>query len=283
MPPVITTESLEFSYGEAPVLRGLDIRVGAGEVVCLLGPNGVGKTTLVENLLGSLAPTSGRVRVFGTDPRQAGTGFWAKVGLVQQSWTDHAKWRVKDQLEWIRSVQLTAAERVSTVAEVLDAVGLSDKADSRLSRLSGGQRRTIDFAAALLASPELLILDEPTTGLDPVSKARLHDLILARVDDDATIVMTTHDLSEAERLASRVLIMNGGRIIADGTVTALRELLDRGSEITWIEDGARHVHTTRSPERFVRGLDLDAITGLTITRPTLEETYLSLVNKEPRP
>ena len=282
MPPVITTESLEFSYGEAPVLRGLDIRVGAGEVVCLLGPNGVGKTTLVENLLGSLAPTSGRVRVFGTDPRQAGAGFWAKVGLVQQSWTDHAKWRVKDQLEWIRSVQLTAAERVSTVAEVLDAVGLSDKADSRLSRLSGGQRRTIDFAAALLASPELLILDEPTTGLDPVSKARLHDLILARVDEDATIVMTTHDLSEAERLASRVLIMNEGRIIADGTVTALRERLDRGAEITWIEGGAHHVHTTRSPERFVKGLDLDAVTGLTITRPTLEETYLSLVSKEPR-
>ena len=282
MPPVITTESLEFSYGEAPVLRGLDIRVGAGEVVCLLGPNGVGKTTLVENLLGSLAPTNGRVRVFGTDPRQAGAGFWAKVGLVQQSWTDHAKWRVKDQLEWIRSVQLTAAERVNTVAEVLDAVGLSDKADSRLSRLSGGQRRTIDFAAALLASPELLILDEPTTGLDPVSKARLHDLILARVDEDATIVMTTHDLSEAERLASRVLIMNEGRIIADGTVTALRERLDRGAEITWIEGGAHHVHTTRSPERFVKGLDLDAVTGLTITRPTLEETYLSLVNKEPR-
>ena len=282
MPPVITTESLEFSYGEAPVLRGLDIRIGAGEVVCLLGPNGVGKTTLVENLLGSLAPTNGRVRVFGTDPRQAGAGFWAKVGLVQQSWTDHAKWRVKDQLEWIRSVQLTAAERVSTVAEVLDAVGLSDKADSRLSRLSGGQRRTIDFAAALLASPELLILDEPTTGLDPVSKARLHDLILARVDEDATIVMTTHDLSEAERLASRVLIMNEGRIIADGTVTALRERLDRGAEITWIEGGAHHVHTTRSPERFVKGLDLDAVTGLTITRPTLEETYLSLVNKEPR-
>ena len=282
MPPVITTESLEFSYGEAPVLRGLDIRIGAGEVVCLLGPNGVGKTTLVENLLGSLAPTNGRVRVFGTDPRQAGAGFWAKVGLVQQSWTDHAKWRVKDQLEWIRSVQLTAAERVSTVAEVLDAVGLSDKADSRLSRLSGGQRRTIDFAAALLASPELLILDEPTTGLDPVSKARLHDLILARVDEDATIVMTTHDLSEAERLASRVLIMNEGRIIADGTVTALRERLDRGAEITWIEGGAHHVHTTRSPERFVKGLDLDAVTGLTITRPTLEETYLSLVSKEPR-
>ena len=282
MPPVITVENLEFSYGTAPVLRGLDLSVEAGEVVCLLGPNGVGKTTLVENLLGSLTPTSGTVRVLGTDPRRAGADFWARIGLVQQNWTDHPKWRVKDQLEWIRSVQLTAASRVIDVDEVLDAVGLADKADSRLSRLSGGQRRTVDFAAALMAAPELLVLDEPTTGLDPVSKARLHDLILARVDEDATIVMTTHDLAEAERLASRVLIMNEGRIIADGTVTALRERLDRGAEITWIEGGAHHVHTTRSPERFVKGLDLDAVTGLTITRPTLEETYLSLVNKEPR-
>ena len=282
MVPVITTENLEFSYADTPVLRGIDLSVEAGEVICLLGPNGVGKTTLVENLLGSLTPTSGRVRVLGTDPRRAGADFWARVGLVQQSWTDHAKWKVRDQLEWIRSVQLTAASRVIGVDEVLDAVGLADKADFRLSRLSGGQRRTVDFAAALMAAPELLVLDEPTTGLDPVSKARLHDLILARVDEDATIVMTTHDLAEAERLASRVLIMNEGRIIADGTVTALRERLDRGAEITWIEGGAHHVHTTRSPERFVKGLDLDAVTGLTITRPTLEETYLSLVSKEPR-
>ena len=283
MPPVITVENLEFSYGTAPVLRGLDLSVEAGEVVCLLGPNGVGKTTLVENLLGSLTPTSGTVRVLGADPRRAGADFWARIGLVQQNWTDHPKWRVKDQLEWIRSAQLTAASRVIGVVEALDAVGLTDKAGSRLSRLSGGQRRTVDFAAALMAAPELLVLDEPTTGLDPVSKARLHDLILARVDEDATIVMTTHDLAEAERLASRVLIMNEGRIIADGTVTALRERLDRGAEITWIEGGAHHVHTTRSPERFVKGLDLDAVTGLTITRPTLEETYLSLVSKEPRP
>ena len=282
MPPVITTENLEFSYGDTPVLRGLDLSVEAGEVVCLLGPNGVGKTTLVENLLGSLTPTSGRVRVLGTDPRRAGADFWVRVGLVQQSWTDHAKWRVRDQLEWIRSVQLTAASRVSSTREVLDAVGLSEKADSRLSRLSGGQRRTIDFAAALMAAPELLVLDEPTTGLDPVSKARLHDLILARVDDDATIVMTTHDLAEAERLASRVLIMNEGRIIADGTVTALRESLDRGAEITWVREGTRHVHTTHSPERFIKELNLDIVTGLTITRPTLEETYLSLVSKEAR-
>jgi len=282
MTPVITVENLEFSYGIAPVLRGLDLSVEAGGGGWLrAGPPARGGGP-VENLLGSLTPTSGTVRVLGTDPRRAGADFWARIGLVQQNWTDHPKWRVKDQLEWIRSVQLTAASRVIGVDEVLDAVGLADKADSRLSRLSGGQRRTVDFAAALMAAPELLVLDEPTTGLDPVSKARLHDLILARVDENATIVMTTHDLAEAERLASRVLIMNEGRIIADGTVTALRERLDRGAEITWIEGGAHHVHTTRSPERFVKGLDLDAVTGLTITRPTLEETYLSLVSKEPR-
>ena len=139
MTPVITTENLEFSYADTPVLRGIDLSVEAGEVICLLGPNGVGKTTLVENLLGSLTPTAGRVRVLGTDPRRAGADFWARVGLVQQSWTDHAKWKVRDQLKWIRSFQLTAASRVSSVNEVLDAVGLSEKADSRLSRLSGGQ------------------------------------------------------------------------------------------------------------------------------------------------
>jgi len=132
---------------------------------------------------------------------------------------------------------------------------------------------------AIAQDTEILFLDEPTTGLDPASKARLHDLILARVDDDATIVMTTHDLAEAEHLASRVLIMNEGRIIADGTVTALRERLDLGAEITWVQDGAHHVHTTHFPERFVKELDLDTITGLTITRPNLEDAYLALTKE----
>ena len=281
MSPVITTESLEFSYGSEPVLRSLDLSIEAGEVVCLLGPNGVGKTTLVENLLGSLAPTAGSVRVLRTDPRRAGAAFWARVGLVQQNWTDHAKWRVVDQLEWIRSIQLTASPGVMGVSEVLDAIGLAGKATARLSRLSGGQRRTIDFAAALMGRPELLVMDEPTTGLDPVSKAHLHDLILQRVDDDdATILMTTHDLAEAERIASRVLIMSRGRVIADGSVTALRERLSHDAEVTWVQDGEHHVHATASPERFLLQLDLGTITGLTVTRPTLEETYLSLVGEE---
>ncbi|MBE6482358.1 MAG: ABC transporter ATP-binding protein [Actinomyces ruminicola] len=279
VPPIIAARGVDFAYGKHPVLHDVSLTVHSGEVVCLLGPNGVGKTTLVENLLGSLRPHAGSVRVFGTDPRRADASFWARIGLVQQNWSDHAKWRVKDQLEWIRSMLLTATRRVATVAEVLDAVGLEDKADSRLSRLSGGQRRTLDFAAALLGRPELLILDEPTTGLDPVSKARLHDLIMERVDDEATVLMTTHDLSEAERLASRVVIMAAGRIIAEGTVTELRESIGREAEVTWMQDGERHVNATAAPERFLQQLDLDAISELTVTRPTLEEAYLALVSQ----
>lgn len=278
-PPVITARGVDFAYGKLPVLHDVTLTVHPGEVVCLLGPNGVGKTTLVENLLGSLRPRTGSVRVFGTDPRRAGAAFWARIGLVQQNWSDHAKWRVQDQLEWIRSMQLTASAQVADVAEVLDAVGLTDKAGSRLSRLSGGQRRTLDFAAALMGRPDLLILDEPTTGLDPASKARLHDLIMERVDDDATVLMTTHDLSEAERLASRVIIMAAGRIIADGPVTELRERVGRKAEETWMQDGEHHVHATASPESFLQQLDLDAISGLTVTRPTLEEAYLALVSQ----
>lgn len=280
MDSVVTIDHLSFSYDRTPVLDDITLSIEAGEVVCLLGPNGVGKTTLVENLFGSLAPASGSVRVLGADPRRAGPDQWARMGLVQQNWTDHAKWRVADQLSWIRSMHLTATRDVMTVTEALEAVGLTDKAHSRLSRLSGGQRRTIDVAAALMAHPEFLVLDEPTTGLDPASKARLHDLILERVDDDATVLMTTHDLAEAERLASRVLIMSQGRIIADGSVTALRESLRHDAEVTWVQDGEHHVHSTPSPERFLLQLDLAAITDLTVTRPSLEETYLALVRKE---
>ncbi|CAM2959572.1 ABC transporter ATP-binding protein [Actinomyces slackii] len=282
MPCVISTENLEFSYGATPVLRGVDLSIRAGEVVCLLGPNGVGKTTLVENLLGSLTPGAGTVEVLGTDPRRAGARFWSRVGLVQQNWSDHAKWRVADQLEWVRAMHATTvrASELLSVPEALEAVGLADKATTRLSRLSGGQRRSIDMAAALIARPEVLILDEPTTGLDPVSKSRLHEVILDRVDDAGAVLMTTHDLAEAERIASRVLIMSQGRILADGTVTELREGLAHDAEVTWSQDGERHVHSTSDPERFVSALDLETISDLTITRPTLEETYLALVRKE---
>ena len=208
------------------------------------------------------------------------TEVLARAGItnpsVHEFVTEWAQILTPDRIEVVDS---DADERL--LAEALDAVGLAGKATSRLSRLSGGQRRTIDFAAALMGRPELLVMDEPTTGLDPVSKAHLHDLILQRVDDDdATILMTTHDLAEAESIASRVLTMSRRRIIADGSVTALRERLSHDAEVTWVQDGEHHVHATASPERFLLQLDLGTITDLTVTRPTLEETYLALVSKE---
>ena len=163
-----------------------------------------------------------------------------------------------DQLEWVRAIQAISGRSGSTVAEVLRMVGLEDKAKVRLGRLSGGQRRTIALAAVLLGKPELLILDEPTAGLDPASRARVHDLILERVDDAATVLMTSHDLAEVERLASGVGIMGRGRVFADGTVTELREQFSGTAQVTWHEAGERHVHATSSPGRpsSARGFSL---------------------------
>ncbi|MBF0696747.1 ABC transporter ATP-binding protein [Actinomyces bowdenii] len=277
MSEVIRCEGLDFSYGARPVLRGVDLSISRGEVVCLLGPNGAGKTTLVELLLGSLRPSSGGVRVLGCDPRGAGHAFWSRVGLVQQNWSDHPRWRVRDQLEWIRSTHQTVVDEVLEVGRALAAVGLEGRASSRLGDLSGGQRRAVDLAAALLARPELLILDEPTTGLDPAAKARMHDLILDQVDQvGATVLMTTHDLAEAERIASRILILAGGGIVANGTATQLRESLPGRAEVTWVHNGEHHVHATDSPEKFVSALDLEHVSSLSVSRPTLEEAYLAL-------
>ena len=276
---VVVAEQVEFAYGSLPVLRGVDLVIRPGEVVFLLGPNGVGKTTFVELLLGFLPPDSGTIRVLGVDPGKAGAGFWGRIGLVQQSWSDHARWRVCDHLEWVRAIQATSGRPGSTVDEVLRMVGLGDRAGARLGRLSGGQRRAVDLAAVLLGKPELLILDEPTAGLDPASRARVHDLILERVDDAATVLMTSHHLAEAERLASRVVIMGRGRVFANGTVTELRERFSGAAQVTWREAGERQVHVTSSPEGFVKTLDLDAISDLTITRPNLEDAYLALTKE----
>ena len=152
--------------------------------------------------------------------------------------------------------------------------------DEEGNNVSAGEKQLITIARAFLSEPELLILDEPTAGLDPASRARVHDLILERVDDAATVLMTSHDLAEVERLASRVVIMGRGRVFADGTVTELREQFSGTAQVTWHEAGERHVHATSSPEGFVKTLDLDAISGLTIPRPNLEDAYLALTKEE---
>ena len=167
--------------------------------------------------------------------------------------------------------------------EALASIDLADKKYSRLGKLSGGQRRRVDFATATIAHPSLLILDEPTTGLDPAAKAQIHDLISDAVDAGATVLITTHDLSEAEKIASRVVILAGGRIIADDTPYGYREKYTHQAEIRWREDGQPHVHSTSEPERFTRELlnRSDAtVTALSISRPTLEDVYLRMVGDD---
>lgn len=275
--PIIDIEDVHFAYGKNVVLDDLTLQIEAGELVAMLGPNGVGKTTLVENLLGTLAPARGTVRVCGANPRRVGAGFWPKVGFMSQHWNDHAKWRVIDQLEWICACYQIQGVRTRDPRELLAALGLSDKEHTNLGKLSGGQRRRIDFAAAILARPEVLILDEPTTGLDPVAKAQIHDLVTECQDDGTTVLLTTHDLAEAEKISSRIVILGGGGILADGTAHELRRRLTGSSEVTWREDGEQFVHSTDQVEAFVSRLNFEAISELTITRPTLEDAYLELI------
>ncbi|HAT1303217.1 TPA: ABC transporter ATP-binding protein [Corynebacterium striatum] len=280
MTRVIEIDSMAFSYGAKKVLGGVDLHVDPGEVVCLLGPNGVGKTTLLENIVGTLTPTAGRVRVFGQDPRRVKAGFWSRVGLVQQNWSDHPKWRVKDQLAWIGAIHETNRPAAISVEQALELVSLGDKESQKISSLSGGERRRLDFAAALIiGGPELLLLDEPTTGLDPVSKTQMHDVIMDRVDRSTTVLMTTHDLAEAEKLASRIIILGEGKVLANGSPMQLRSAHLGTAEVSWVADGVRNVHATEAPEEFLQGLPLDSISELTVTRPTLEDAYLSIVKK----
>ncbi|MDO5724247.1 MAG: ABC transporter ATP-binding protein [Flaviflexus sp.] len=276
---VIDVASVDFAYGKNRVLEDLSLEIGSGELVAMLGPNGVGKTTLVENLLGTLAPARGTVRVLGENPRRVGPSFWSRLGFMSQHWNDHGKWRVKDQLAWIGACYESEGVKVRDAGELLDALGMIDQASAPLGKLSGGQRRRIDFAAALLSRPSLLILDEPTTGLDPVAKAQIHDLICECQDEGTTVLLTTHDLAEAEKIASRIVILGSGSVLADGTAHELRRRLLGSSEITWREGDDLFVHSTTEVEQFVAQLDLESISELTITRPSLEDAYLELVGK----
>lgn len=278
---IIDITGLQFSYGSNQVLKGINLQVEAGELVALLGSNGVGKTTLIENLLGLRTPAAGKVTVGGHNPAKAGNSFWGQIGLVQQHWADHKAWRVGEQLQWVSAHYQALGLATITVREALESVGLAERETAKLGQLSGGQRRRVDLATAILEHPRLLVLDEPTTGLDPVSKAQVHDLISAVQDESATIFFATHDLFEAEKLASRIIIMNHGVIIADDTPARLRDQLAGKAEVTWFEGGEKFVHATHEVEAFVARLDLGRITGLTITRPTLEDAYLKLIGAQP--
>ena len=274
-------------YGATDVLHGIDFEIRTGEVVALLGPNGAGKTTTIEILEGFRARSAGQVSVLGADPEHGGEQWRARLGVVLQSWRDHAKWRVRELLQHLGTyyARYATAEipRPWDTAELIDLVGLTAQADRRIGYLSGGQRRRLDVAIGIVGRPELLFLDEPTSGFDPMARREFHELVHRLTDrEQATVLLTTHDLAEAEKLADRVLIIAGGRIIADGSPDELTLRMSAQAEVRWTVDGQRYVHPTDEATAFTRKLFTqygEAVEDLEVRRANLEDTYMALVQE----
>ncbi|WP_280506342.1 ABC transporter ATP-binding protein [Nocardia farcinica] len=284
---VIDVENLRMRYGTTEVLRDVTFRAHHGEVLTLLGPNGAGKSTTIEILEGFRMRSAGRVSVVGTDPAEGGEQWRSRIGVVLQSWRDHGKWRVRELLAHLGSYYAPySTERRKKpwdVDELVDLVGLGEQADRKIMALSGGQRRRLDVAIGIVGRPELLFLDEPTAGFDPQARREFHDLVHRLADDQQTaILLTTHDLDEAEKLADRILILAGGRIIADGSADELSRRIAGEAEVRWTRDGQRFVHTTAESTEFVHDLFIqhgDRIRELEVRRASLEDTYMTLVRQ----
>ncbi|KQY24245.1 multidrug ABC transporter ATP-binding protein [Cellulomonas sp. Root485] len=284
---VVEVEGLRMRYGSRDVLDDVSFGMERGRVVALLGPNGAGKTTTIEILEGFRRRSAGRVAVLGVDPAH-GTEQWrARVGIVLQSWRDHGRWRVREILAHLGSYYAPYSTpdtaRPWDVDDLMAAVGLTDQADQEVRRLSGGQRRRLDVAVGAVGRPEVLFLDEPTAGFDPEARREFHDLVRRLVrDHGTTVLLTTHDLAEAETLADRILVLDGGRIVADGTAADLAHRLARDDEVRWSVGGERFVRSTPHSTAFAR--DLFAVHGedladLEIRRASLEDAYLALVRQ----
>jgi ABC-2 type transport system ATP-binding protein len=284
---VVEVEGLRMRYGPVDVLDDVSFGMGPGQVVALLGPNGAGKTTTIEVLEGFRRRSAGRVAVLGVDPVHGDERWRARVGVVLQSWRDHGKWRVRELLAHLGSFY--TAYSTPQVARPWDpdvlvaAVGLTDQAHQQVRRLSGGQRRRLDVAVGVVGRPELLFLDEPTAGFDPEARREFHDLVRSLVDDHGTtVLLTTHDLAEAETLADRILVLDDGRVVADGTAAELAHRFAGDDEVRWSVAGERFVRSTRDSTALARDLFRthgEDLADLEIRRASLEDTYLALVRR----
>lgn len=283
---VIQVDDLAMRYGDHDVLRDVSFTVSAGEVVALLGPNGAGKTTTIEILEGFRMRSGGAIDVLGADPASADESWRARSGVVLQSWRDHPRWTPRRLLAHLGRYYLPFSTpekpRPREVVDLLALVGLSEQADQRIVTMSGGQRRRLDVAVGIVGRPELLFLDEPTTGFDPQARREFHQLVRNLAAEEATtIVLTTHDLAEAEKLADRILILAGGRIVANGTAEELARQVQGLTQVRWRRGSETTVQQTAEPVQFVRQLlaDNDDIDDLEIRHTSLEDTYLAMVQQ----
>jgi ABC-2 type transport system ATP-binding protein len=293
MPPqAISVVDLHKEYGSLGAVNGIDLHVEEGEVFALLGPNGAGKTTTVEILEGHRPRTSGEVSVLGHDPGAGEKRFKERIGIVLQETGVEPFLTVAEVVEMYRGYY----PHPRPVDEIIEVVGLTEKRDSRVNKLSGGQQRRLDVAVGLAGDPDLLFLDEPTTGFDPSARRGAWEMVQNLQDLGKTIFLTTHYMDEAQHLANRVAILVGGKIVAEGSpdalvaantpATAVRFTLPPGSEAPpgqgWTEVGGAYQSTTDDPVRTLhsltgwaleRGVEME---GLTVSQPSLEDVYLKL-------
>ena len=277
----VEVNGLRKSYGDVEAVRGIDFEIAEGEVFGLLGPNGAGKTTTIEILEGYRRRDAGSVSVLGFDPGHAGGELRERIGVVLQASEVYETLSVEEILRLFAGYYRHPRD----VGEVIELVGLEGKRGSRTAQLSGGQKRRLELGIALIGDPDLLFLDEPTTGFDPGARRAAWDRIRAFRELGKTILLTTHYLEEAELLADRVAVIRDGVIVAHGTPAELTERTDR-TEIRYRRNGREIVLETDAPTRLLHELTGQALAegweleGLRVRRPTLEDVYLELTGED---
>ncbi len=271
----IFVKNLEKSYGKFKAVNKLNLQVDFGECVSLLGPNGAGKTTTTEILEGFRKRDAGDVLVLGQDPGDGNKAWRKKLGIVLQSSNDLKDLKVRESVAHFAKY----FDKPNDVEEVIAAVGLTEKSNAKIANLSGGQRRRLDVALGIIGNPQILFLDEPTTGFDPEARRQFWKLIDGLKARGTTILLTTHYLDEAEYLADRVVIVSKGIVVADQSPASLRAEAAKNVEISWMENETRNKITSSEPTKVLRdlvGRFEGEIPDLIVNRPSLEDVYLQL-------
>jgi ABC-2 type transport system ATP-binding protein len=274
---VITAHGVRKRYGDLWAVDGVDLSVGRGECVAMLGPNGAGKTTFTEILEGYRSRDAGEVVVLDTDPARAPRPWKARIGIVLQHNRDLGDLTVREAVHHFYNYYPNAANP----DDVIEAVGLVEQVRVRTDRLSGGQRRRLDVALGIIGRPEVLFLDEPTTGFDPEARRSFWELIIGLKDEGTTILLTTHYLEEAEKLADRVAVIADGRLLACAPPDHLGGRSNGVATVRWMEAGELRNATTHEPTAFIRDLSermSGEIPELEVRRASLEDVYLDLLN-----
>ena len=276
---VISVRGLKKSYGSTQAVAGIDLSIAQGEIFALLGPNGAGKTTTVEILEGFRTRDSGEVSVLKTDPAIKGAAgrIWRnRIGIVLQSTSDAGDLSVQETVAHFAKYYANPR----SVDEVIQSVGLTEKSTELIRTLSGGQRRRLDVALGIIGSPELLFLDEPTTGFDPEARRAFWALIKSLRDSGTTIVLTTHYLDEAEALADRVAVINHGQIVEVSTPALLGGRATSLATVSWLSESGPKSERTDNPTALIRKLTESysgEIPELTVKRASLEDIYLEMI------